>query len=223
MGSVRNVRCPRGEGGAVQESETAPPGRARPRIDSQRAAVSLLPDGHAGEIAEHHCEKTGKARTIGIPRFLALLVAGRLDLQCRRGWRSASSQLQSPTLRASREPTGARRSHPRRAALPRHAPYVRRVPNRRRTFTARGEGAPRALEHPRHVGPLRPLVSGGARRARGRARRGLSRGSRGLTAACARDRQPPSNAQQRPARAADLRTSLERTTGFEPATLTLAR
>ena len=31
------------------------------------------------------------------------------------------------------------------------------------------------------------------------------------------------DAQQRPRRAADLRTFLERTTGFEPATLTLAR
>ena len=127
----------------------------------------------------------------------------------------------SPLRRPARHSEEGVRAATRRP-LPRPATHLRGVAHRARAQPPRGEGTTSDTRR----SASRPTGTGTCSRRHARLADALDArlqtSSRGLIAACSeiamlRER------EQRPRRAADLRTRLERTTGFEPATLNLGK
>ncbi len=119
--------------------------------------------------------KTGRNRSVAIPRFLSvmlgdhidrLLITGRLRLHGPRGWADSAPEFLPSTLptgRGVREDDGNRRrprgrGDPRGVAIPRSSPHLRGAPHRQRPTPRRGEGPPGTWIDPNNVGQIRAPV-----------------------------------------------------------------
>ena len=174
--------------------------------------------------------KTGKRRTIAIPRFLAQMLGEHIGrYPSPDGWVFTAGEggpVHHHNFRNRHYVRATRSRGAPGSPLPRPAPHVRGAAHRRGTAPRRGQDLPRTLVDPRDQRPLRTPLPRSARGDRRRARRDLSRNAPAASPRPELEIARARNAHQRPRRTADLhvlRTLRERTTGFEPATPTLAR